>query len=296
MRVSTIGTTGQLAMALRAASWNAPLEPLDPRKLDVSDREALFRELDRQRPDLIINASAYTAVDRAETERERAFAVNESGPRWLAEWCQSNQAGLIHVSTDYVFDGKKSAPYLETDATNPLGVYGASKLAGEEWIRRLLERHVIVRTSWVFSEHGQNFVKTMLRLARERDELRVVADQRGRPTAANDLAVALLRLGERFAKRSVDFGTFHFAGAGATTWHGFASAIVEEQARFTGRTPKVTPITTPEFPTPAARPANSVLDTSRFESSLGVTPPAWQAGLREIVSKLAAPERHQAGF
>jgi dTDP-4-dehydrorhamnose reductase len=290
MRVTVIGTSGQLAMALRARARGTALQLLEPAKIDVSNRSSVMTFLDAQRPALVLNASAYTAVDRAETESERAFAVNESGPRWLAEWSANAGAALIHVSTDYVFDGHQREAYLETDPVNPTCVYGVSKLAGEGQVRAILERHVIVRTSWVFSEHGHNFVKTMLRLARERDALRVVDDQHGRPTAADDLADALLRAGERIADGSAIFGTYHFANSGPTTWYGLARAILDEQARYTARSPELTPISTAEYPTPARRPQSSVLDTSRFELAFGVTSRHWRRPLADVVRKLVAPQ------
>lgn len=289
MRVTVIGTSGQLATELRRRPWDPGLEALHSEKVDLTDPVAIKALLERQRPDLILNAGAYTAVDRAESERAQAFAVNELGPRLLAEWCELNGAALIHVSTDYVFNGKKTGPYVETDETAPLGVYGASKLAGEEAVRKTLHRHVILRTSWVFSAHGQNFLKTMLRLARERDGLRVVADQHGRPTAAADLADAVLRVAAGAGASSAPWGTFHFAGEGATTWHGFAEAIVAEQAAITKRTPVVTPIATRDFPTPTARPANSVLATTRFETAFAFQPRSWRDGMREAVRELLAP-------
>ncbi|HXK18159.1 MAG TPA: dTDP-4-dehydrorhamnose reductase [Polyangiaceae bacterium] len=288
MRVTIIGTSGQLATELRRRRWSPGLQQLDVEKVDVADATALRSLLDRQRPELILNASAYTAVDRAETERERAFAVNEAGPRHLAEWCAEHGAILIHVSSDYVFDGQKAGPYVESDPTGPVSVYGESKLAGEEAIRRALPRHTILRTSWVFSAHGQNFVKTMLRLARERDELKVVADQHGRPTAAADLADAMLRVAERAQAGSAQFGTFHFASAESTSWHGFAQAIVTEQAAFTQREPRVTAIGTADYPLPAKRPQNSVLETAEFTRSFGLTPRSWRDGLREVVRELLA--------
>jgi dTDP-4-dehydrorhamnose reductase len=289
MRVAIIGTSGQLATELRRRPWSHGLEALDAEKVDIADADAITALLDRQAPELVVNASAYTAVDRAETERERAFAVNEAGPRHLATWCERHGASLIHVSTDYVFNGQKAEAYVEQDATEPLGVYGASKLAGEEAIRGSLARHVVLRTSWVFSAHGQNFLKTVLRLARERDELRIVSDQRGRPTAAADLADAVLHVARKVRENSAVWGTFHFAGAGATSWHGFASAIVTEQAPFTQREPSLIAIGTADYPTPAKRPANSVLDTSHFETSFGLTPRSWRDGLREAVAELTGP-------
>lgn len=286
MRTVIIGTSGQLATSLRQRPLRPSVRLLAPHQLDITNRSTTHAWLDSQTPNLVINAGAYTAVDRAESEPERAFAVNEFGPRVLAEWCSRHHAALIHVSTDYVFDGAKSAPYVESDAPSPLGVYGASKLEGERQVRELLERHVIVRTSWVFSAHGHNFVKTISRLARDRDELRVVSDQHGRPTAATDLADALLGVAEHVASGTAHFGTFHYAGLGATTWCDFARAIVEEQAARTGRRPRIVPISTSEYPTPARRPANSTLDTNAFEAAYRIHPRSWRAELTEVIAQL----------
>jgi dTDP-4-dehydrorhamnose reductase len=288
MRAIVIGTSGQLALELRRRPCPASLELLPPHKLDVTDSASVSAYLDQERPELVLNASAYTAVDKAESddERPRAFAVNAEGPRSLALWCARHGATLVHVSTDYVFDGSKVGPYNEADDLSPLGVYGHSKLAGEDAVRSECERHVILRTSWVFSAHGHNFVKTMLRLAAERPELRVVADQQGRPTAAADLADAVLLVASRVAEGKPRYGAFHFAGAGETTWHGFAQAIVDEQAQLTGKRPVVTPIATADYPTPAKRPANSVLATSAFTQAFGRTPRPWREGLREVVREL----------
>ncbi|HEX2873841.1 MAG TPA: dTDP-4-dehydrorhamnose reductase [Polyangiaceae bacterium] len=288
MRTLIIGTSGQLATELHRQGDSMQVHPAQ--KVDVTDEGAVRALLDGARPSLVINASAYTAVDRAEQERERAFAVNGNGPRFLARWCAANGAALIHVSTDYVFDGTKANAYVEDDAVGPLNVYGESKLGGEVAIREELPEHLIVRTSWVFSAHGQNFVKSMLRLARERDELRIVSDQSGRPTAASDLARALLTLAGRLASgETIAWGTYHFAGAGETTWHGFAQAIIAEQAAFTGRRPLVTAIASSDYPTPARRPANSVLDTSLFERTFGVAPRSWRDDLGEVVRQIVTP-------
>jgi dTDP-4-dehydrorhamnose reductase len=291
MRVTIIGTSGQLAIELRRRSASPGLTLMEPQKVDIADEAALSALLAQQKPQLVLNASAYTAVDRAETESEKAYDVNAKGPRLLAEWCSRHEAALIHVSTDYVFDGQKVGAYVEDDPTAPLGVYGASKQAGEDAIRKALSRHVILRTSWVFSAHGQNFVKTMLRLARERDELRVVADQHGRPTAAADLADAMLHVA-RLAKEGANhWGTYHFASAGETSWHRFAQEIVALQAQRTQRTPVVTAITTADYPTPAKRPSNSVLNTELFERVFGFGPRDWRAGLSEVVDDLTEPVR-----
>jgi len=289
MRALVIGTSGQLATELFRRASATRLQLLPPLKIDVADEAAVVRHLDEQSPGIVLNASGYTAVDRAELESERAFAVNAAGPGALARWCQAHGAALVHVSTDYVFDGQKSSPYLETDSTAPLNTYGASKLAGEQAVREALQRHLILRTSWVFSAHGHNFVKTMLKLAREREELRVVADQRGRPTAAGDLARAMLLAAERMNVEDNLHGTFHFANAGAVSWHEFAQTIVDEQATTTGRRPAVVPIPSSAFPTPARRPVSSVLDTQAFERVFGIACRPWRDALREVVQELVAP-------
>lgn len=287
MRALVIGTSGQLALALRRASLPTGVDLIAPERIDISDETATLALLDRLRPGLILNAAAYTAVDRAETEATRAFAVNAQGPETLARWCSRNGSTLLHVSTDYVFDGTKPEPYAETDTVGPVNVYGASKLDGEVRIRTALARHVILRVSWLFSADGQNFVKTMLRLAAERPELRVVADQRGRPTFAGDLASAMLRIAASIAAgQEPNWGTYHFAGTGETSWHGFASEICAAQASFTGKQPRVTPIPTSDYPTPARRPQNSVLATTLFEENFGFAPAPWREGLRAVVPEL----------
>ena len=227
-------------------------------------------------------------MDRAESEPDLAFAVNRDGAAHLAEACAEAGIPLVHFSTDYVFDGTKGAPYTEADAPNPLGVYGQSKWAGEEAVRERLDRHVILRTSWVFSAHGHNFVKTMLRLSGERDELRVVADQHGNPTAAADIARAALRIAQRaVAEPDAAWGTFHFAGTPATTWHGFAEAVVAEARRHGEvRAERVEPIPTSDYPTPARRPADARLDGTRLARVWGIEPPPWQPALARVVAEV----------
>jgi dTDP-4-dehydrorhamnose reductase len=296
MRTVIIGTSGQLALELRRGARSDSLALAPAHKVDVSDAASLEPWLDAQAPGLVLNASAYTAVDKAESERERAFAINAEGPATLARWCERHGAALVHVSTDYVFDGSKPGGYRVDDATGPLNVYGASKLAGEQHVRRELARHLILRTSWVFSAHGQNFVKTMLRLARERDELRVVADQFGRPTPAAELARVILELAERFAAgEALAWGTYHVAGAGSCNWHAFAEAIVAEQAELTARRPRVVPITTQDYPLPAPRPQSSILDTTSFEAAFGIELRPWQGGLRDVVRELVSPALESSG-
>lgn len=238
-------------------------------------------------PDVVVNAVAYTAVDRAESEPDAAFRVNALAPAAIAQACVATDALLLHYSTDYVFGGSASRPYREDDATAPLGVYGASKLAGEEAIRASGARHAILRTAWVYAAHGRNFLHTMLRLARERDELRVVGDQVGAPTSAAWIADASARIVARGVPAS---GTWHLVAAGETSWHGFAEAIMDEAlaAGLLASRPRVMPITTGEYPTPARRPAYSVLDTTRLCRDFGIAAPDWRDGLHAVIEELAA--------
>lgn len=238
-------------------------------------------------PDVVVNAVAYTAVDRAESEPDAAFRVNALAPAAIAQACAATDALLLHYSTDYVFDGSASRPYREDDATAPLGVYGASKLAGEDAIRASGARHAILRTAWVYAAHGRNFLHTMLRLARERDELRVVGDQVGAPTSAAWIADASARIVARGVPAS---GTWHLVAAGETSWHGFAEAIMDEAlaAGLLASRPRVLPITTGEYPTPARRPAYSVLDTTRLCRDFGIAAPDWRDGLHAVIEELAA--------
>lgn len=286
------GRTGQLGFELARARWPAGLEvvPVGRDTLDLADPEAAAAVVRDGRFALVINAAAYTAVDQAESEEDRATHINADGPRALAMACTDAGIPLIHVSTDYVFDGTKAGPYTEDDPVAPLGAYGRSKLAGEVAVRAECPHHVIVRTAWVFSAHGKNFVKTMLRLAAEKPDLRVVADQHGCPTAAHDLARALIEIARQLVLegRTDAFGTYHFAGAGPTTWHGFAEAIVAAQGARTGKHPPVHPIPTADFPTPARRPANSVLATDRIAATFGVAPRPWRETLAEVLADLGA--------
>ncbi|MCB1778355.1 MAG: dTDP-4-dehydrorhamnose reductase [Candidatus Competibacteraceae bacterium] len=289
MRIIVIGAQGQVGWELtrRALALGHNVLAWDQVELDITDAVAVNQTLDASGADIVINAAAYTAVDKAEQEPERAFAVNRDGPVHLATACARLNIPLLHISTDYVYDGAKTEPYVETDPTTPMSVYGASKLAGDEAVCRLWSRHLILRVSWVFGVHGHNFVKTILRLAREREELRVVADQRGCPTFAGDIADALLELSGRIAEIDARdaWGTYHYCGAPATTWHGFASAIVEmarQQEPLPVKT--VTAITTVDYPTPAARPVNSVLDCTKLTTQFDMRPRPWQEGLQQVLS------------
>ena len=285
------GASGQLGHALtqHANDPNISVQGHDRAALDITDKEAVNRIVSSAKPDVVINAAAYTAVDKAESDGEAAYAINRDGPLNLALVCAQLGVPLIHVSTDYVFDGKKQTPYSETDATSPLGVYGASKFAGEEAIRETCEHHIILRTAWLYGVHGKNFVKTMLRLSESQNTLRVVNDQHGSPTFTGDLAAGILEIVSRLINKDVPvngFGTFHSANAGQTTWQGFAQKIIELAEPTTGKKPTVNGIATSEYPTPAQRPANSVLDCSKLSETYGVTLRPWDQALTDMLGKI----------
>jgi dTDP-4-dehydrorhamnose reductase len=284
MKILVTGGHGQLGRSVRArgAALGHVVIARDIDELDICDPDAVARQLRDGRPDLVINAAAYTAVDKAETERDRAYAINRDGSGFVARACAAATIRLLHASTDYVFDGGRRKPLTEDDPLAPLGVYGGSKAEGEQAVHEA--GGIVVRTSWLFAERGPSFVQTMLRLARERAVLRVVCDQYGCPTYAGDLADAMIGLGERAAAGTALASTYHFCGAGPTTWHGFATAIIKE-ARGHGSLAceRIEAITTEEYPTPARRPPYSVLDTARIRA-LGVTPPSWTIGLARVVA------------
>ena len=287
--ILVFGANGQVGSELLRAPWAPGLTPVGLTRADgdVTDAQAVAAAIAAHRPALVVNASAYTAVDKAESERDAAFAVNRDGPANMARACGAAGVPLIHISTDYVFDGtSKAEPWREDDPVAPQGVYAASKLAGEEAVRDAQPDHVILRTAWVFGTHGHNFVKTMLRLARERDELRVVADQHGCPTPTAAIAAAIAAIAQTRLTGGWTPGVFHFAGAPATTWHGFAERIVERAAGRIGRKPPVRAIATADFPTPARRPANSVLDTARIGQAYGIAPADWRDGLDRMLDEI----------
>jgi dTDP-4-dehydrorhamnose reductase len=278
------GMTGsEVSERARRAGWE--VAALARAELDVTDPASVDSAADDFRPKVIVNCAAYTAVDRAESEPDVAAAINDDGARNVARTAAAAGIPLIHLSTDYVFSGSARTPYRPEAETDPICVYGRTKLAGENAVRHEAPSHVIVRTSWVFSHRGSNFVRTMLRLGAERDELRVVNDQVGRPTSAGDLAEALLVVAAAMLENREINGTYHFANAGETSWFGFAQAIIEESGART-RSPRVVPISTSEFPTAARRPAYSVLDTTSFTHRFGVTPRPWREALRETIALL----------
>ncbi len=291
MDILLTGANGQLGneVVRLASEFDVEVLPLARTDLDISQKSAVDAIVDKVRPKVVVNAAAYTAVDKAEADLDQAFAINRDGPGYLAEAAERCGASIIHVSTDYVFDGTKPAPYVEDDPVAPLGAYGESKEAGEQAVRAATDRHVILRTAWVFDPHGANFVKTMLRLGAERDELKVVDDQTGSPTYAADLAKAVLSLASKVKAGNwpaEGYGTFHCAGGGNTTWCGFARKIFELSEDALGRRPNVLAIPTSEFPTPAKRPANSVLDCSKIANIHGISMQPWQGALAEMLERL----------
>jgi dTDP-4-dehydrorhamnose reductase len=287
MKVLVFGARGQVGweLARRGEARGFEMEALDRQALDITDPRAVAARVGGSGLALVVNAAAYTAVDRAESEPELAFAVNRAGPAHIALACAKARIPLIHLSTDYIFAGEKRGPYVETDPLSPLGVYGRSKAEGEGKVRAHLREHIILRTSWVYGVHGHNFVKTILRLAREERVIRVVADQLGCPTSAADLAEAILAIAARLDENR--WGTYHYCNEGATTWHAFAEAILVEARKHTLLLAEhVEPITTAEYPTPARRPANSVLDCSLFTRTFGIQPRAWRESLADMISEL----------
>ncbi len=280
MRILLTGRNGQVGWELEPHLARAgDLAAFDHQGLDLGDPESIRRLVRELRPDLIVNAAAYTAVDRAESEPELAFAVNATAPGVLAEEASRLDALLVHYSTDYVFDGTKAGPYIEDDIPNPLSVYGRSKLAGERAVQASGCRHLILRTSWVYASRGRNFLLTMLKLGAERPELRVVDDQYGAPTWARDIAAVT---GQLLAEPPD--GLFHLTAAGSTTWYGFACEIM----RRAGLKPILHAIRAAEYPVAARRPANSRLDTTRLRSARGIAMPAWEESLGACMAELAS--------
>jgi dTDP-4-dehydrorhamnose reductase len=294
--ILVFGGNGQLGRELsRAAGMRAvALHALSHSEADISDSAAVAGAIARHAPNVVVNAAAYTKVDLAETNIEEARQGNEIGPATVAAACAGAGIPMVHVSTDYVFDGSKEGAYLESDSVCPISAYGRSKAAGEDAVRRALSDHVILRTAWVYGEFGHNFLKTILRLAETRDELRIVADQHGSPTSAFELAEAILNVASALSRDRNLVGTYHFTAAGVTTWHGFASRIVEIAAPMTGRNPRVIPITTADYPTAAKRPANSRLDCRLSTEKFGFLPRHWTLSVDATTRILVAASRQTA--
>lgn len=293
-RILLTGANGQVGWELQhTCPPGVELIALTREQLDLTDVEAIRRSVRDLRPNVILNPAAYTAVDRAESEPELAQAVNATAPGVLAEEARKQGALLMHYSTDYVFDGKKETPYSEDDAPHPQSIYGQTKLAGEGAVRASGCRHLILRTSWVYGVHGGNFVKTVLRLAHERDQLRIVADQFGAPTWARLLARVTWELLPRF--RDDLSGVYHLTASGRTSWHQYAATIVAEARRYDAalrdKPLVIQPIATHEYPLPAARPANSCLATDKLRTTFGVSLPPWQDDLRACLAELLQTPR-----
>jgi dTDP-4-dehydrorhamnose reductase len=294
MRILLTGANGQVGWELSNRGGQRGLEILALYRsgLDITDPVSVSKKVNHSDVSLVVNAAGYTAVDQAESEPELAFAVNRDGPAYLASACGKAGIPLVHISTDYVFDGQKKGAYLATDPVSPLSVYGKSKAAGEVEIRKHLREHFIIRTGWVYGIHGDNFVKTMLRLGREREEVHVVDDQYGCPTYAADLAETILRIAAQFLDDGqVHWGTYHYCGKGVTTWHGFAEEIFRLAREYESlKVKRVEPISTSEYPTPAQRPVNSILDCSVLEKIFGIHPQLWAESLARMLEVLFSVE------
>ncbi|MEH0690599.1 dTDP-4-dehydrorhamnose reductase [Vibrio cholerae] len=288
MRVLVTGSKGQVGDCLTqqlSVMKDVSFLAVDRDELDITDKATVFKVVKDFQPTVIINAAAHTAVDKAESEPELSFAINADGPKYLAEVANEINAAILHISTDYVFEGNKSGEYVETDPTNPQGVYGESKLAGELAVAEACAKHIILRTAWVFGESGNNFVKTMLRLGKERDALSIVGDQFGGPTYAGDIAIALISIAEKInTGQTIEFGVYHYSGLPHVSWFEFAEAIFNRavEKSVIAQRPTLTSITTDQYPTPATRPSNSRMNTEKIECSFGVKPSDWAAALVDI--------------
>ncbi len=290
MNIIITGANGQLGRELvrQAKSTNFEVHPFDHQQLDITDENRIKQVLASLSPAVVMNAAAYTNVDRAEDEPDRAYAVNADGPAYLARYCADHRHVLIHISTDYVFDGTADRPYQESDPIAPLGIYGQSKAKGEAAIRSALPEHIIVRTSWLYSVYGHNFVKTILKLAAAKKALKVVADQQGSPTSAADLAAAILIIARKMgAAEKLTWGTYHYCGAGITTWHGLANKIIELATPYTPlQIRQAEAISTADWPTRAPRPLYSALDCTRLKVEFGIDTPPWQQSLQDTIERI----------
>ncbi|NAZ95951.1 dTDP-4-dehydrorhamnose reductase [Vibrio toranzoniae] len=288
MRVLITGCHGQVGSCLTkqlANDENTEVLALDREHLDITNQEAVYSAVNEFQPTVIINAAAHTAVDKAEEEVDLSYAINRDGPKYLGQAAQNVGAAILHISTDYVFEGNKAGEYVETDTTNPQGVYGESKLAGEIAVAESCDKHIILRTAWVFGEIGNNFVKTMLRLGANRDALSIVGDQFGGPTYAGDIAGALIQIALKVTQGdAVEYGVYHYSGLPHVSWFDFADAIfdVAVEQGVVSKKPSLTSITTDQYPTPAKRPSNSRLSTEKITLGFSVKASDWKAALNNI--------------
>ena len=286
MKLLVTAAQGQVGHALTISAKDSALEVISlPRQqLDITDPASIQSAIEQAKPDVLVNASAYTAVDKAESDQATAYRVNETGAKNLALACKQSGIPLIHISTDYVYSGEQTRPYTEDDPSDPLNVYGASKLAGDRAIASILEQYIILRTSWVFGLHGNNFVKTMLRLGKDRDELRVIDDQQGGPTAAEDIAATILKLCQAILSHKANWGLYHYSGQPSISWFGFATAIFNH-AKAMGFDLGVTvkPIPSSDYPTPARRPKSTILDCSKLKNRYNIAQPDWRERLDAII-------------
>lgn len=292
MNLLVTGSNGQLGRELcrQASAQGWSVSPAHRPDFDITDFELVQKVLQRSNTSIVINTAAYTAVDKAEDDPGTAFRVNRDGPAFLASCCREIGVPLVHISTDYVFDGTKREPYLETDTVNPVNIYGESKAAGETEVRKRHEHHIIIRTSWLYGIEGNNFVKTMLRLGMEKEELRVVSDQFGCPTSAGELSSCIIAIaGHILSAKPTRWGTYHCCGKGRTSWYGFAQEIFDiAQRHLNLKLERVIPVATEEFPTTARRPANTVLGCSAVGQYFGFFPSPWREPLSGLIALLAS--------
>ena len=291
MKILITGAQGQVGNELTAIANEEGFDVIAAGRadLDITETQNVEEYISQCQPNIVINAAAHTAVDKAESEQDLAFAINQNGAENIALACNRLNIPLLHISTDYVFDGSKAEPYNEDDAISPLGVYGNSKWQGEEVIRKNVNAHIILRVAWVFGAQGNNFVKTMLRLGKDRDELNVVADQFGGPSPAKNIAQTLIELVKQYQNnKSLAWGTYHYCGKEKTTWHGFAEEIFKQanESGLLNKKIKINPISTEEYPTPAKRPANSMLDCTKIKTTFGIDMPEWKDALKLVLKEL----------
>ena len=289
-KILLTGITGQVGQELQQTlTALGEVVGVGRKEFDLSQPDQIKQQIAEIKPNIIVNAGAYTAVDKAESEPELATAINADAPKEMAIAAQDIGATVVHISTDYIFNGKNHTPYLETDTTDPLGVYGKSKLQGENGVRESCDRHIILRTAWVYGSKGHgNFVKTMLRLGEGREELKVVADQIGSPTWSYDIADAITNLLAEPVENSANYGTYHFTSSGVASWYDLAVATFAEakQLGYPLKIKQVIPITTADYPTPAQRPAYSVLSKEKYTAATGIYPPHWRESLRAMLTEL----------